>query len=384
MKKIFIFLTLLLLPGFFFFALPFLIETLLNRVSNHSSYNPSVRAIVRHRKLLIADLHCDALLWNRNLLERNQRGHVDIPRLLEGNVSLQAFTVVTKVPLFINLERNDDKWDMITLLAIAQRWPSATWSSLIQRALYQAKKLHEFAAHSAGKLVLIKTAADLRIYLARRQHDQDITAGFLGLEGAQALEGKLANLDVLFDAGFRMLAPTHFFDTEFGGSAHGMNKGGLTAMGREMIWRMEKKRMVVDLAHASYKTIDDVLAIASRPVIVSHTGVKGTCNNNRNLSDNQIRRIAKTGGVIGIGYFKFAVCDDDAKAIAKAIRYAVNIAGIEHVGLGSDFDGAVATPFDTAGLVALTDALLTEGFTENEVALIMGGNVLRVLQETLP
>ena len=142
--------------------------------------------------------------------------------------------------------------------------------------------------------------------------------------------------------------------------------------------------MLVDIAHASSATIDDVLAMATRPVMVSHTGVKGTCNNNRNLSDDQLRRIAKTGGVIGIGHWDTAVCGTDAKAIAKAMRHAVNIAGADHIGLGSDFDGAVTVPFDTTGLVQITDALLGEGFNEDEIKKIMGGNVLRVLREHLP
>src|SRR5581483_5772990 len=166
-----------------------------------------------------------------------------------------------------------------------------------------------------------------------------ITAGFLGIEGAHVLEGDPANVDVMFDAGFRMMSPTHFFDNEIGGSAHGVNKGGLTATGREVIRRMEAKKMLVDLAHASPRTIDDVLGMATRPVVVSHSGVKGTCDNTRNLSDEHL------------------------KAIARAIRHAVNVAGIEHVGLGSDFDGAVVEPFDTTGLVQITDALLVEGFS---------------------
>ncbi|MDZ7292734.1 MAG: dipeptidase [candidate division KSB1 bacterium] len=373
-----------LLLSLFFFVLPVQFDRMANRALRHSPYTPSERALALHQRLLIADLHCDALLWDRHLLKRNSRGTVDIPRLIEGNVALQAFTVVTKVPPGINFERNSDRGDLITLLVMAQRWPIATWGNLRQRAIYQAKKLCDAADHSEGKLVLIKTAAELQHYLNRRQQDQNITAGFLGIEGAQVLEGELANLDVLFDAGFRMMSPTHFFDTEVGGSAHGLQKGGLTIMGRKMIKRMEEKKMIVDLAHASARTIDDVLAIATRPVVVSHTGVKGTCDNIRNLSDDQIRRIAQTGGVIGIAYFEMAVCGGEALAIAKAIRHAVNLAGIEHVGLGSDFDGAVATPFDAAGLVQLTDALLAEGFSESEIGLIMGENVLRILGECLP
>jgi len=151
-----------------------------------------------------------------------------------------------------------------------------------------------------------------------------------------------------------------------------------------MIKRMEAKRMIVDVAHASAAVIDDVLAMATRPVLVSHSGVKGTCDNQRNLSDEQLKGIAGTGGVIGIGYWETAVCGTDAKAIAKAIRYTANLVGVDHVGLGSDFDGAVVTPFDTTGLVQITDALLAEGFNDDEIGRIMGRNVLRVLIQNLP
>jgi microsomal dipeptidase-like Zn-dependent dipeptidase len=151
-----------------------------------------------------------------------------------------------------------------------------------------------------------------------------------------------------------------------------------------MIREMQAKPMIVDLAHASSATIKDVLAISVKPVIVSHTGVKGTCDNSRNLSDSEIIGIAKTGGVIGIGYWLEAVCGHDAPAIAQAMRYAANLAGVEHVALGSDFDGACSAPFDVAGIIAVTQALIDEGFTDDEIRLIMGGNALRVLRAGLP
>jgi len=377
---------LLLLLGTFFFVLPAQLEKRLNFTLNPPPYLASERAVELHKKLLVADLHADSLLWDRDLLDHATRGHVDVPRLIEGNVALQSFTVVTKTPYVwkMNIERNDDSTDNITILAIAQRWPTATWSSLTQRALYQAKKLQDTAARSGGKFTLIRTSAELSSYLDRRITEPHITAGFLGIEGAQALDGNLDNIDVLFDAGFRMMSPSHFFDTDIGGSAHGVDKGGLTDKGKEMVRRMEAKHMIVDVAHASAKTIDDVLAIATRPVFVSHGGVKGTCDNQRNLSDEQLKGIARTGGVIGIGYWDTAVCGTDAKAIARAIRYTANLAGVDHVGLGSDFDGAVVTPFDTSGLVQITDALLAEGFTDEEIGKIMGRNVLRLLIQNLP
>jgi microsomal dipeptidase-like Zn-dependent dipeptidase len=181
-----------------------------------------------------------------------------------------------------------------------------------------------------------------------------------------------------------MMAPTHFFDNEWGGSAHGVGKGGLTERGRELVRRMESKRMLVDLAHASPATFDEVIAVASRPVVVSHTGVKGTCESVRNLSDEQLRRVAATGGVVGIGFWDTATCGSDAASIARAIRHAASVVGARHVALGSDFDGTVTTPFDATGVVQITDALLAAGFGEDDIRLIMGGNVLRLLSETLP
>ena len=142
--------------------------------------------------------------------------------------------------------------------------------------------------------------------------------------------------------------------------------------------------MMIDLAHSSPATLRDVTAMAKRPVIVSHTGVKGTCNNPRNLSDDELRAVARTGGVIGIGLWDTATCGRDAGAMARAIRYAVSVVGAEHVALGSDFDGSVTAPFDASGWVLLTDAPLHEGLSEQEIRLIMGENAVRVLLQGLP
>jgi microsomal dipeptidase-like Zn-dependent dipeptidase len=386
MKKALIVLALLVLSGLavFFLVVPDEVGKRMNATLTSPPYEASEKARELHRKLIIADLHADSLLWGRDLTRRAAWGHVDIPRLIEGNVALQAFTVVTKTPMGLNIERNSDRSDNILLLAIAQRWPVATLRSLKERAIYQAARLQQMADRSSGKLTVLKTASDLDLFLDRRQREQGIVGGILGIEGAHALDGKLENVDALFDAGFRMMSPTHFFDNQVGGSAHGLAKGGLTPLGRDVVRRMEAKGMLVDLAHASAKTINDVLSIATRPVVVSHTGVRGTCDNNRNLSDAQLRNIAQKGGVIGIGYWDTAVCGTDASAIARAIRYAVDTVGVDHVGLGSDYDGAIAAPFDTSGVVEITGALMKENFTEEEIGKIMGGNVVRLWQTSLP
>ncbi|RMD96579.1 MAG: peptidase M19 [Calditrichaeota bacterium] len=377
-----VFLGALVLMFLIFFAS--VIEKRLNRVLPRKAFQPTEKAKNLHQKIFIADLHCDALLWRRNLLRKHTYGHVDIPRLIEANVGLQAFTIVSKVPFGLNIERNEGKRDLITLLAISQRWPVRTWWSLKQRALYQAQKLQRFAERSNGHFSLIRSRQDLQHYLEQRKQNPQITAGFLGVEGAQVLEGNLDNIKVLYDAGIRMMAPTHFFDNRIGGSAHGVKKGGLTELGREMIREMEQRKMIVDLAHASEQTITDVLNIATRPLLVSHTGVKATCDNPRNLSDEQIKAIAKTGGLIGIGFWQTASCGTDGRAVARAMRHVAELVGIEHLALGSDFDGAVPEPFDVTGLVEITEALFDEGFAEQDISLIMGGNVLHFLLENFP
>jgi microsomal dipeptidase-like Zn-dependent dipeptidase len=233
-------------------------------------------------------------------------------------------------------------------------------------------------------MVVLESKDDLRHYRDARSEGTAKVAGILGVEGAHALEGDLANLQKLFDAGVRIVAPTHFFDNAIGGSMHGVDKGGLTELGRGMIREMEARGMLLDLAHASSALIHDALALSTRPVIVSHTGVRGTCDNNRNLSDAQLRAIAATGGLVGIGYWDTAVCGEDATAIARAILYAAEQIGAEHVALGSDFDGAVPVPFDTTGLPLIVDALLEQGMSEDDVRLVMGENAARLLAHVLP
>ena len=368
----------------FLVEVPRLVDEEQNKVVKKPPYAASERALNLHKELTIADLHADSLLWGRDLLQRNTYGQVDIPRLADGNVALQVFSLPTKSPRGLNIESNEDKGDEIFWLAMGDRWPPKTWNSLTERALYQARRLHQFAQGSRGGFVVIENSADLSSYLERRRLNGRLTAGLLSVEGAHALDGKLENLDVLYRAGYRMMSPSHFFDNDIGGSAAGVHKTGLTEKGREWVRQMEARRMIVDLAHASPKTIDDVLAIATRPVVVSHTGVKGTCNNNRNLSDDQIRAVAANGGLIGIGYWSTATCGTDARAIVKAMRYVSDRVGVEHVALGSDFDGAVTAPFDTTGLVEITDAMLEAGYSEPEIRMIMGENVVRFLRANLP
>ena len=138
--------------------------------------------------------------------------------------------------------------------------------------------------------------------------------------------------------------------------------------------------MIVDVAHSSHKAIAQVIAMAHRPIVASHGGVRATCKVNRNLTDDEVRGIARTGGVIGIGYWDAAICSTRPEAAAAAIAHVRDLVGIDHVGLGSDFDGSVTTAFDASQVVAITQALIDRGFSDADIAKVMGGNVLRVLR----
>lgn len=368
-----------------FTVLPRYVDASMNRVEAVPRPPISPAAAALHARLRIADLHDDLLLWSlRDPLRRHTRGQTDLPRLIEGNVAVQVFSTVSKTPRGLNYERNDDRSDNVTLLAITQRWPIATWTSLFARAERVARALDAAAARSEGQLRVVRTRADLDAGLAARRSGTAPVLGVLSLEGLQVLEGALDNVDRLYALGFRMAGLTHFFDNEVGGSAHGVARGGLTPLGHRVIERMESLGMLVDVAHASPQLIDDVLARATRPVVVSHTGVAATCPGPRNLTDDQLRRIAATGGVVGIGYWDGAVCEISPASIARAIVHAVNVAGADHVALGSDWDGAVVTGFDASDLELVTAALLEAGLAEEVIAKVMGENVLALLARTLP
>lgn len=367
----------------FFTVLPALVEKQKNTVTGIGLLPIENKTRQLHQKLVIADLHADSLLWGRDLSKRSNRGMVDFPRMREGNQALQVFSVVTKTPRGLNISRNKDDTDNITLLAIAQRWPWSTYTSLTERALYLAERLHKMSAQSDGQFEIITNRNQLESFLQRRKNKPELVAGLLALEGAQALEGSLENLQKISAAGYRMISPAHFFDTEVGGSAHGWHKGGLTEFGKQWVKQMDSACLIIDLSHASKKTFTEVLALTTRSVVVSHAGVKGTCSNNRNLSDAQIKKVADNGGLIGIGFWSIATCGDRPADIAKSIKHAVNVAGVEHVALGSDFDGAVALPFDVGDMIQVTQALKNAGFTDTEIEAIMGGNVIRFLSQSL-
>ncbi|WP_028711425.1 dipeptidase [Paracoccus sp. J55] len=366
---------------------PGFVERRLNPVTMPAGGWPvSTQAEALHQRLVIGDWHSDALLWDRDLLKRADRGHTDIPRLVQGNVALQVFTTVTKSPRGQNYSRNSaEAPDNITPLFIGQLRPLPSWFSLKERALVQAAALRRAAERAPEQLMLIRSAEDLQTLLEARQNGAKTLGALLGTEGGHPLEGNIANLQVLYGAGFRLLGLTHFFDNELGGSLHGEggSGSGLTPFGRQVVEEMMAKRMIIDLAHASPEVVRDVLAIPGTQPILSHTGVHGHCPSPRNLEDALLKAIAEKGGLIGIGYWADVVCGKTPADIAGAIQAAIALVGEDHVSLGSDYDGSVDAPFDAAHLTALTQALLDAGLSDQQIAKVMGGNMMRYLAQVL-
>ncbi|MDP6978601.1 MAG: membrane dipeptidase [Myxococcota bacterium] len=360
------------------------VERFINRVADVDLPEASARARTLHAESFVVDLHTDSTMTGRDLFERSNVGHVDFPRLREGGVGLQFFTAPTKVPFSGDVHHTSaDDPDLLTLLGIARR-DGFGRAGPFRRGVLQGDVIREAVERAPDELMLVRTREDLETLLLRREENPKFFGALLGLEGAHALEANLENLERFAEGGVRMIGITHFFDNAFAGSAHGIEKGGLSQLGRDLVARMIELGIMIDIAHLAPKAIDELFEIIDVPVVVSHTGVKGTCDNPRNLSDEHVRKIAQGGGVIGIGYWEMAVCGIRPADIVVAMDHVIGLVGDTHVALGSDYDGAVTTAFDTSGLPVLTQAMLDAGYGDERVKRILGGNILRVMREVLP
>jgi microsomal dipeptidase-like Zn-dependent dipeptidase len=366
------------------FWLPGFVENQLNRREPHAPWVISSEAKALHDSILVADLHADPLLWKRDWLTRSDRGHTDLPRLQEGGVGLQILTAVTKSPSGQNYESNEADSDTITYLAMAQLWPIATWNSPFERAIYQGEKLADWDARAGDAFRIVRDREDLAELIADRERGKRVVGGIFGIEGGHALDGDLANLDRLDILGLRVIGLTHFFDNRLGGSLHGVSGEGLTAFGREVVREAERRRMIIDVAHASPRMVEEVLQLSDRPVILSHGGFKGVCDSARNLEDALMIELAESGALIGVGFWEGAICDHSPKGVVAAIRYGIDLLGVDHIALGSDYDGATGVFFDAAELAILTQTMLDAGFREEEIRKVMGGNAVNFFLAQLP
>ena len=378
-------LALIVALGLFLTFAPTILDKGQNLVVEHQPYKISPEAQALHSSLLVGDWHADSLLWMRNLSEEYDYGHLDFPRMQRGNLGLQMFTTVTKSPSGQNYELNQtDASDNITLLAMMQRWPTATWSSLAERALLQADKLHRLAANDPDNIMLLRSRIDLAEFLQRRQSNPTLIGGLLGTEGSHALDGDLDNIQRLYNNGFRMMSLQHFFDNKLGGSLHGTSGAGLTQFGRDAVTEMLRLGIMLDVSHSSEQVVVDTLALSDKPLIVSHTGFQGHCDSPRNISDGLMEQIAAAGGLIAVGFWDGAICGNSPATVAEAIVYGIGLVGEDHVALGSDFDGTVTTSFDGSEMAVITQALLDANLSEQQIHKVMGENMLVYLETYLP
>lgn len=329
--------------------------------------SPEARAI--HAEHPVIDLHADTLMWSRwigyDLARAHEpplpwaalMGHVDVPRMREGGMGAQFF-------------------GLYALPGLARsRGPARVVHE-------QIDSLCECIARHPGEIRLVRTADEV----ARAQRDGAVAA-LLGIEGAHALEGNLDNLDVFARRGVRYLGLLHFNANEAGRPAfvRGRDVGdGLTPWGFDLVRRCEAAGVIVDLSHINRKGFLDACALATKPPIVSHTGVIGAFDHWRNIDDAQLRAVAEKGGVVGVIFCPKYIGGDGLGPVVKHLNHIVDVAGQDAPALGSDWDGFIVPTRelkDPRGLPLLTDALLAAGWTERAIGKLLRDNVMRVLAQ---
>jgi membrane dipeptidase len=319
-----------------------------------------------HAETCVIDLHADtAKLMDKldyDVHARHDRplprfmntfGHVDLPRMRDGGVAAQFFSF----------------WTMPR----PERGCEAGVHS-------QLDALDRAIERAPADLIWTRTGADVRAAKAR-----GAIAALGGIEGGQALEGKLDAIEPFARRGVRYLGLLHFSANALGRPARGWGADpalGLTDFGRDAIRECERCGVIVDLAHVNRRGFFEALELATLPVFVSHTGVNGVHPHWRNIDDEQLRAVARGGGCIGIIFARRFLGAASVDAVVDHILHVIAVAGEDAPALGSDFDGAVVPPTgleDVAALPNLTVALAARGVAPRVLEKILGGNALRVL-----
>jgi len=369
-------------------------------------------ALQLHMDAIVVDGHADtisrALDEGEDLGAETGRGHLDLPRMFRGGLDAQFLSCWVE-PKYV------------------QRKEAA------KRAFRMIDAVKQWAAKYPDRLVIARTAAEVRRAAAAKK-----VCGILCIEGGHAIEDDLGLLRSFFELGVRYMTLTWNNSLLWAEAARDPGKvKGLTDFGREVVREMNRLGMLVDLSHVSENTFYDAVAVSDTPVIASHSCARALCDHVRNLKDDQLRALAKNGGVVGVNFYsgflsqtfydrkKGADREDDEerarareqhrddpaamdralKEISKSydrweagmkrppldllidhIEHIAKVAGIDHVGLGSDFDGVTALPEgvdDCSQLPNLTRRLLERGFSAGDVRKILGENFLRVMEQSI-
>jgi len=325
-----------------------------------------------HRDLFVVDGHADtlyrALRDARRWEERSEEGQSDLPRFIEGGVNLQVFAVFSSP---------------------AHRGPGFTVRALeMINAFFGGM---ERAASSPGGA----RAPVASLGCVRTKEDVDRARGgfwgLLSIEGGEAIGGSVGALEAFFRLGVRAMGLVWNHRNELAdGVSESETGGGLTRLGKEVVRRMNEWGMLVDVSHLSEPGFWDVVRHARAPIYASHCNARRLCDHPRNLTDDQLRAVADSGGVIGINFCdRFLVETGEATLthVVDHIAYVCDLVGTEHVGLGTDYDGIETPPKgleDVSKLPALTAAMLARGFGEEAVRAVMGENLARLFSTVLP
>jgi membrane dipeptidase len=365
------------------------------------------RAHKLHFSSIVVDTHDDTtqrfFSKDYDLGKRNATGSVDIPRMQEGGMNGIFFSI----------------WIDGKIMG-----PPA-----VEKALDQMDAVRENVLRNSSSMVFARTAEEVR-----RAHAQGKIAALMGVEGGHMIGNDIRMVRIFSDLGVRYMTLSHFYNTEWSDSstdkaAH----NGLTDFGKEVVREMNRQGMMVDISHVSDKTFYDALEISKAPLIASHSSCRALCNHVRDMSDDMIKALAAKGGVIQINYEKSFIdqaykdaydrqtggvaahfaeltkgCNNDEDCISKKmadletkltaegklphvsweriidhIDHAVKLVGADHVGLGSDFDGADMPDGmeDCSKLPKITEALLRKGYSEADIRKILGENTLRVMEQ---
>jgi membrane dipeptidase len=367
----------------------------------------SERAHKLHFSSIVLDTHDDTtqrfFSKDYDLGKRNPEGHVDIPRMREGGMNAIFFSI----------------WIDGHIMG-----PPA-----VQKALDQIDAVHECVKKYSNEMALARTAEDVR-----RARVQGKIAALMGVEGGHMIGNDIRVVRIFADLGVRYMTLSHFYNDEWADSstdkpAH----NGLTDFGKDIVREMNRQGILVDISHVSDRTFYDALEVSKAPLLASHSSCRALCNHVRNMSDDMIVALAAKGGVIQITYEKSFIdqaykdaydketggvvehlseltkdCNNDESCISREmaklqqkltdegklphvswegiidhIDHAVKLVGAEHVGLGSDFDGADMPDGleDCSKLPKITEALLRKGYSEGDIRKILGENTLRVMEQ---
>ncbi|MDG2129927.1 MAG: dipeptidase [Fuerstiella sp.] len=299
-------------------------------------------------------------------IARNQpRQHTDIPRLRRGGVKAQFWSVYVSADT------------MLTGDALLQTMQQI---DIVDRMIKRYPQTFEFASSAAEIERIVKSGK---------------IASMMGVEGGHSIEGSLGNLQRLYDRGCRYMTLTHSRNLPWADSATDDAKhGGLTAFGKEVVREMNRLGMLVDLSHVSPDVMHQAIDISTAPVIFSHSSALTINDHPRNVPDDVLRRMSKNGGVVMVNFFSKYVIptaqrneNENARGtihdVVDHIHHIATVAGVDHVGIGSDFDGVPRLPEqleDVSTYPLITQELLNRGYTKSDIHKILGGNVLRALR----